>query len=123
LVQLPPLHGDKGDIYTLASQGLFPLPIISRDGTGDHFFGKLRTVNWKYDFPYGQMNPVRQVLRKIKSVAHRVIVFLPFRLRHHLGLFLMKTAEIISDEGRMIANPKLSQVVNGDTENPNVLSD
>ncbi len=49
---LPKLRGDRGDIRTLAEDGRFPLPIVTRDGRNDGFRGVLGAVNWKGMIPH-----------------------------------------------------------------------
>ncbi|MBT7703785.1 class I SAM-dependent methyltransferase [Candidatus Peregrinibacteria bacterium] len=44
--ELPALRGDRGDINILAQHDLWPLPIKTRDGFNDGFYGKLTAVNW-----------------------------------------------------------------------------
>jgi SAM-dependent methyltransferase len=45
-VKLPVLRGDRGDIHILDDMGYLPLPIISKDGLNDNFFGRVRSINW-----------------------------------------------------------------------------
>lgn len=43
---LPALRGDRGDIYILDQNNIFPLPIISSRGVSDGYYGTLKAVNW-----------------------------------------------------------------------------
>jgi SAM-dependent methyltransferase len=47
--QLPVLRGDRGDIHILDGLGYLPLPITSKDGLNDNFFGRVRSINWDID--------------------------------------------------------------------------
>jgi len=108
---LPPILGDIGDISLLQKNGLFPLPIISSDGSNNCFFGNIRSINW---------DPSSEILRKINTVQYSntnkiffsfFIIFsniLPKKIRQLLGNILLKGGKILNgEEINNSINPKV----------------
>ena len=48
-LELPALRGDRGDIHILSKEGLWPIPVKSKDGLNDNFYGKIRSINWNIE--------------------------------------------------------------------------
>lgn len=102
---LPLLRGDRGDIHILSSHGLFPSPVISRDGFNDGFWGNIQAINWDPEHAR-QLFSRRDVSGKARF-AEIIARLLPGRIRGKLGsLFvalgnvLMRTASVNPDHLR-----------------------
>jgi SAM-dependent methyltransferase len=80
---LPVLRGDRGDIHILDGLGYLPLPITSKDGLNDNFFGRVRSINWDIDALVSKEN--RTSKNKLLSfflslIPHKIKYFMAVKL-------------------------------------------
>jgi SAM-dependent methyltransferase len=95
-LQLPALRGDRGDLYLLHKAGLLPLPIRSKDGFDDGFWGDIGAINW-------EESDLRRLISAL-PLKHRVA-------RALLRLVPTRAARVVQRLGRYILlakslNPK-----------------
>lgn len=110
-IPLPPLRGDKGDIYILQKNNLFPLPIKSRDGFDDCYYGDIKSINWPLD---------SEILKKISAQENNftkksyflfsnfLSAILPKKIKQALSRLLIKSGRILNgEETNNKINPKI----------------
>lgn len=111
---LPHLRGDKGDIYILQKNGYFPLPIKSKDGLDDSYFGNIKSINW---------DPSSKIIKKIYAknsvFSKKIFLFLispllnilPAKIKLILSISLIKFGNKLKgglgDDSNNKINPKI----------------
>lgn len=113
-IPLPPLRGDKGDIYILQKNGYFPLPIKSKDKLDDSYFGNIKSINW---------DPSSKIIKKMHAknnvISKKIFSFLislfsktlPTKTKTILGVSLIKIGNKLKgdlgDDSNNKINPKI----------------
>jgi SAM-dependent methyltransferase len=92
-LELPQIRGDRGDIHILDQHGLWPLPIVSKDGLNDNFFGRLRTVNWDIQKLIKKENNNKSLFQRILL---GVLMIFPVRIKHLIAVKLYSLSRIIA---------------------------
>ena len=64
-LELPQIRGDRGDIHILDREGLFPMPIISKDGLNDNYFGRIRSINWNINDLINKENKSKSFFQRL----------------------------------------------------------
>lgn len=85
-LELPPLRGDRGDIHILSEGGFWPLPVKSKDGLNDNFYGKVRSINWNIE-KLVEKEYLNQTF--INKLILKLIKITPSRIKFILSVKLM----------------------------------
>ena len=113
-IPLPLLRGDKGDIYILQKNGYFPLPIKSKDGLDDDYFGNIKSINWNTSSKI-----IKKMYAKNNIVSKKIFLFLisqfskilPVKIKFILGILLIKIGNKLKndleDDSNNEINPKI----------------
>jgi len=113
-IPLPLLRGDKGDIYILQKNGYFPLPIKSKDGLDDDYFGNIKSINWNTSSKI-----IKKMYAKNNIVSKKIFLFLispfskilPAKIKLILGILLIKIGNKLKndleDDSNNEINPKI----------------
>ena len=90
---LPALRGDRGDIHILNRANLLPLPVSSRDGSDDGFWGTVSSINWPSCFALQPRHPTPSRLARLVRALARCI---PGPVRRSIGTRLRRLGEIVA---------------------------
>uniref|UniRef100_UPI00404889BA class I SAM-dependent methyltransferase n=1 Tax=Algoriphagus sp. TaxID=1872435 RepID=UPI00404889BA len=83
VTQLPVLRGDRGDIHILDGLGYLPLPIASKDGLNDNFFGRVRSINWDIETLVRKENRTsknKPLFFFLSLIPHKIKFFIAVKL-------------------------------------------
>lgn len=113
-IPLPPLRGDKGDIYILQKNGYFPLPIKNKDKLDDSYFGNIKSINWDTSSKI-----IKKIYAKDNVISKKIFLFfisqfskvLPVKIKLMLGISLIKIGNKLKgnfgDDSNNEINPKI----------------
>lgn len=93
IIPLPQIRGDRGDIHILQKQGLFPLPIKTKDGLNDGFYGNIKSINWYADSKILKKisrlpTNDNKILNIIKVFLFKLSKYIPERVKDMLKLLI-----------------------------------
>ncbi len=99
---LPPLRGDRGDLWILGQHGLLPLPIAPADGLNDCFRGDLFSLNWE---PASAQRFLRAAAgrRRFAPFLSRLV---PGRVKEPIGRLLVALGDVLIAQGSGV-NPRV----------------
>jgi SAM-dependent methyltransferase len=92
-LELPALRGDRGDIHILSKEGLWPIPVKSKDGLNDNFYGKIRSINWNIE-KLEQKEYLNQTF--INKLILKVIKITPSKMKYILSVKLMGLSRLFA---------------------------
>lgn len=116
LTPLPPLRGDRGDISILQRDGFFPLPIVTKDGFNDCFYGDVLSINWdSSSIILKKLYNTKIESSKLKKAGKRILTFvfkfLPNKIKYKLSDGLISLGSILKNNplnnSNNLINPKI----------------
>jgi SAM-dependent methyltransferase len=90
---LPQIRGDRGDIHILDQEGLWPIPIISKDGLNDNFFARIRVVNWNIEKLIEKENMTKPLFQK---VLNWIFMIIPAKSKYLIAVKLYSLSRMIA---------------------------
>ena len=91
--ELPHIRGDRGDIHILDQQGQWPIPIVSKDGLNDNFFGRVRSINWNIRVLVDKENKKRSFFQRILL---GLLMIFPEKLKYFVSVKLIALSGIFA---------------------------
>ncbi len=92
--ELPPLRGDRGDIYLLNQANLLPLSIVSEKDFPDNFYGRIKSLNW----PHSESLLVKTSLSYQYRLLYIASFFIPRILKKKMGSMLTVLGKILWEQ-------------------------